>query len=137
MSGTLTVAFRSRLLRHIFMDEDLGFIQFELALTKKVPSSNASPTQLDEPIGMSYARQPIALGDLNWDMSLSGEATNSGTLYFPTATGNWGVLTGWALITDEDTPIVAAVGSLVQPYRVLTDIRPYLPVGGLVVGLHD
>lgn len=137
MSGTLTVAFRTRLLRHVFLSEALGFVQLYAALTRQVPSTNASPGQLDEPVGMAYARVPIALGAANWGMALSGEAILNGLLYFPTATGNWGLMSGWALVTDEGSPIVAAVGKLVQPYRVLTGIRPFLPIASLGIGLHD
>jgi hypothetical protein len=137
VSGTLTTPFRKRVLRHVFEGTPLGFTQFKLAATKRVPSSNASPNQLDEPVGMAYARATLPLGDSYWNLTISGDEANSGLVYWPTATGTWGVLNGWALVTDEATPIVAAVGQMVVPYRVVAGIRPYVPVSGLVVGIYD
>lgn len=135
MSGTLTTGFRKRMLQHVFSGTALGFTDLQVALTKRVPSANSSPSQLDEPVGLAYARQTLALG--SWANSISGEVGNPAIIYFPVATGTWGVLNGWALVTVEATPIVAAVGQLVTPYRVISGIRPYIPILGLAVGLYD
>lgn len=137
MSGMLTTAYRRRILDHHFRGTALGFTHFGVALTRKVPSANAAASQLDEPVGMSYARLSLALGAANWAMTLAGEAANDDLLYWPTATGTWGVMTGWAMVTVEATPMVAAVGQLVVPWRVISGIRPYLPASGLAVGLYD
>jgi len=137
MSGTWTLPFRRRLLSTVFLDEPLGFTDFQLCLTRRVPAANADLSQLDEPTGMGYSRQQFSVGSANWQLSAAGEVVNKGLLYFSTATGTWGVMTGWALISVEATPMVCAVGTLAEPYRVVAGIQPYVPVGGLAVGLYD
>lgn len=136
MSGTLTVPFRKRLLEHVFRGTPL-FGSMKIALTRKAPSANSSVAQLDEPVAMGYARQTIGLDTASWALTISGEVGNVNQIYFPTATGTWGVLTGWALISVEASPIVCAVGTLVTPYRAVATRRVYVPPNGLVVGLYD
>lgn len=137
MSGTLTTAYRRRMLDHHFRETAKGFAQFKAHLTRKVPSANAAVSQLDVPVGMAYAPVVIPFGAAHWAMTLSGEAATNDVLYYANATGTWGVMTGWALVTDEASPMVAAVGQLVVPYRVIAGIRPYLPLAALAIGLYD
>lgn len=137
MSGTITTAYRRRILEHHFRETDKGFTQFKVHLTRKVPSANAAPTQLDVPVGGAYAPVILPFGAAHWAMSLSGEAVSDDLLYYPTATAVWGVMTGWALVTDEASPMVAALGQLVVPYRVVIGIRPFLPLTALALGLYD
>lgn len=137
MSGTLTTGFRRRILDYIFRDVPLGFDELDVALTLRVPSANAAVSQLNEPVGMSYARARIALASPNWLTTAGGEMANAGLLYFPTATGNWGVINGWAWVSVEASPIVLAVGTIVQPYRTDAGKRLMIGVQQMSVALYD
>lgn len=144
MSGVTTLAFRQELLKQRFLGIAPVWDQFEVALTRKVPTTNSAVDQLDEPVGLGYARQQFALSSANFAMINDNEVANTGTLYFPLATGSWGTIHGWAIISHKLTawapgtePLVMAVGTLNEPIRVVTNIRPYLGPGSLVFGLYD
>lgn len=144
MSGVTTVAFRRELISQRF----LGFVpewnNFEIALTRKVPTTNSDVSQLDEPVGLAYARVQIAIVSSNFVLVNQQEVYNTGTLFFPTASGFWGTVHGWAIISQKLTawspgkgPEVMAVGTLQEPLKVVAGVRPKLGPGAIAFGLYD
>lgn len=134
MSGVTTLAFRQELLQQRFLGIAPSWSTLAIALTRRVPTTNSSVAQLDEPFGNAYARVNLALGDPDWDLINDNEVANSGTLYFPSATGSWGTIHGWAAIGGTR---VVAVGTLNSPLRVVSGVRPYLGPGDIVFGMYD
>lgn len=144
MSGVTTLTFRQELLAQRFLGIEPVWDQFEVALTRRVPTTNSSVDQLDEPVGAAYARQQFALSSSNFSLINENEIGNNGLLYFPTATGAWGSIHGWAVISQKvgawppgTGPKVMAVGTLNEPIRVVSGVRPYLGPGSIVFGLYD
>jgi hypothetical protein len=137
VSGQTTTWFRQQRLRETFERIALPFSAFDVALTRRVPASNAAINQLDEAGAYGYARVRINLGDANWNLLNGVQMANAVPILFPRASGlGWGTLHGWALIAVGPDK-VAAVGTLVQPLRCIGGIRPNLPVGSIVFGEHD
>lgn len=143
MSGVTTLAFRQELLSQRFLDFTPEWDNWAVALTRRVPTTNSAVSQLDEPVGNGYARQLIAITSANFELVNGQEIANTGLLYFPAATGSWGTLHGWALISDKSTawvtgtPEVMAVGTLVKPLRVVAGVRPFLGPGGISFGMYS
>lgn len=144
MSGVTTLTFRQELLAQRFLGVQPVWDQFELALTRRVPTTNSAVNQLDEPSGGGYARQQFALSSSNFSLVNENEVANNGLIYFPVATGNWGSIHGWAVISHKvgawpggTGPKVMAVGTLNEPIRVVSGVRPYLGAGSIVFGLYD
>lgn len=145
MSGQTTTWFRQQRLRETFERVPLPFSRFEVALTRRVPTSNAAVNQLDEAGAYGYARVVVPLGPADWRLLNGVEMANRNAILFPRASGlGWGTLHGWALIavipaagTVPESRMVAAVGTLVQPLRCVGGIQPRLPAGAIVFGEHD
>lgn len=144
MSGVTTLAFRQELLKQRFLGFVPEWTAFELALTRRVPTTNSAVAQLNEPVGGAYARARLPLDDPSWDLINDNEVANAIAVYFPTATSAWGTLHGWAAISYKATawsagngPKVMAVGTLNTPLRVLSGVRPYLGAGDVVFGMYD
>ena len=115
-----------------------AYTAFQLALTLDFPPLNADVTQLNEPpTGVGYARVAVPYNTANWTPSGFREITQALDINFPTATGYWGNLYGWALMTTEATPNMVALGNLVTPLRVITGIQPMIPAGSISLGLYD
>lgn len=137
MSGTLTTGFRRRILDHVFRGVPLGTPGFDIALTRRVASANAAVSQLDEPTGLGYARPRITLDTTDWLLTLAGEVANAADVFFPVASGTWGTVAGWAWVSVETSPIVCAVGTLVQPYRIISGQRPKIGPQQMSAALYD
>lgn len=77
-----------------------------------VALSTADPTDsgsgMAEPSGNGYAR--VACN--TWDAAASREASNTGAVTFPAATGSWGTITHWALFDASSGGNMLAHGSL-------------------------
>jgi hypothetical protein len=107
-----------------------------IALTVVVPSPNDSIAQLVEPVGGGYAQCAYATDPGRWTVSDNCEYWNTYTTTFAVATGDWGVINGFALL---DTPRgqVIAVGALDTPYRVLPGMIPKIGPGAICLGIYD
>lgn len=134
MSGATSLAFRQQLLGNRFLGTAITWTAVGIALTRRVPTTNSSIDQLDEPVGLGYARVSIPIGASDWDQINDNEVANQNVVYFPTATGLWGAIHGWAAIGGAS---VIATGTLNDPLKVIAGIRPYLPAGAISFGLYD
>lgn len=136
MSGTVSMWARDAIVREIFRNESLISTVW-VALTKTVPESNAEGSNLNEPVLMAYSRIEVPLGTANWGLTGYCEVYNLNELIFPTPTSDWGLIQGWALCTAATGGETIAVGSVVNPQRVLFGKAPTVKVGGIVFGLFD
>jgi len=51
-----------------------------------------------EPSAGSYARVPVVSNNINWSNPSTETLSNATTILFNTATGNWGTITGIAIV---------------------------------------
>lgn len=133
MSGSATYSMRNDMIGKYFLGVTLPWTQFHLCLTRKVPTTNSFPAQLDEPpAGVGYARVVLSVGLTDWEVQGNALIINKNSIYFPTATGFWGAINGWALVSVEsDGGRCKAVGTLNTPLKVTAGIRPYLVRGDI------
>lgn len=137
MSGQATTYFRQEVLKAAFHRVPLPFTSFQVALTRRAPTSNAAVNQLDEPGPFGYTRVSYPLGSSSWFLGNNVEMSNTNTILFPRASGpGWGTIHGWALIAVGPS-MVCAVGTLVEPLRAVGGIQPRLSPGAVVFGQHD
>lgn len=141
MAGTISLAFRNRLLQAYFTpDAFVGDESLFVAVTRTVALANDSGLNLTEPDAAAYARPQIDLTSNWWALSGAGEMYNTTDIDFapPDAGDDWGYLSGWALLDAPDSGVVLAVGSLIQPLVFTSDL-PYLSISpqGVTVGLYD
>ena len=150
MSATLTPHGRGLLLTAVFCPElYTPPSSLFMALTRNVPVDNDEPDLLDEPVDPDtglplggYGR--LDLGSLNidnWAFTGFSEVYNWNPYVWPAATGEWGLMQGWAIL-DSDVigeGFVIAVGEQPEPYQILSagDRPPPIDVGGLAIGLYD
>lgn len=137
MSGSASLSLRQDLISDRFLGIQPVYTGLLLALTRKVPTTNSSVNQLDEPVGLGYARITVPLGSAAWQLINGAEVVNTGTYYFPTATGLWGTIHGWALISTPGAALVKAVGTFNEPYRVVSGIRPFIGPADISFGAYD
>lgn len=138
MSGVASLVLRRDLIAHYFRGTALPYTQLQFALTRRIPPANAAANQLDEPVGLSYARvSTVFPSSVVWLGGPSDEMTLNVALLFPTATGTWGTINGWAMVSNGATPLVLATGQVPRPLRVISGIRPRLPIGAVSFSLLD
>jgi hypothetical protein len=79
-----------------------------LALFTADPSDSAAGTEVT---GGSYARVACS-GGTKWAAPAAGSVTTNAVVTFPTATANWGTITGFALMTASSGGTLLMWGSL-------------------------
>ena len=102
MSDAMSNYLENALINHIFRgtafsqpsDIYIGLIRFYEA--DKVEAAT-SPQEVS---GGSYARTLQDISDSNWDAPSNGATQNSSAVIFPTATADWGCVSG-VIITDH------------------------------------
>lgn len=137
MSGASTLGYRADQVKAVWHRQLPSWSSVLVCLTRRVPSSNAAPDQLDEPVGLGYARVTVAVSAANWPLQNSTEVGNGIAIVFPEATGLWGDVAGWAVLSAETTPKTLAVGTLAEPVRVSAGIQPVVQPGAIVFGVYD
>lgn len=138
MSGVSTLELRRAMLLQFFRGEDPPWTYVQVALTRKVPATNAADGQLDEPIGGGYDRADYGFDYTRWTLNNDNEITNNTNIVWPVCTVAWGVMHGWAILgPTSGGSLVLAVGTLVEPYRVVPGIQPIAAANSLTFGLYD
>jgi hypothetical protein len=100
-----------------------------LALSKADPTDAGSG--LNEP-GENYARKTIAFG-----AAASRSVTQSGTVTFDQATGNWGTITHYALMSAVTSGNMLAHGSLSASKEIVTGNTPSVAASEVVVSFNS
>jgi hypothetical protein len=99
--------------------------------------STADPDEdaggLAEPVGNAYARVSTAPAD--WNDSASGVISNANLITFPTATGDWGQITHFALFDAVSGGNMLAYGLLGSSPSVALNNTPRFTAGELEVAL--
>lgn len=142
MSGVATVQFRKYMLQKAMGLDTLAFSQVLVGLTRAVPPINAAINQLDEPstkVGYGDVGRPsIGLGSTHWEMINDTEVANKSRIYFGTAGEYWGAISGWVMMMEAGGfGHVLAVGTLNNPLKVVTGMRPFIEVHNLSFGVFD
>jgi hypothetical protein len=97
-----------------------------LALCTSDPTeTGAAGTEVS---GGSYARQAAAFGSAS-----GGTSSNSGTITFPTATGNWGTITHFAIFDASSAGNCLYYGALTTSKTINTGDVAKWNAGDLVV----
>lgn len=139
MSATASMYLRALFLQAVFTpDVHVPLDTLWVALTHHVPIANATGEQLDEPgDGNGYARIPYPLTSEYWASSGYSEMINTQPAIFAEAAADWGLIAGWALVTDDSTGLTLAVGSLITPTPFTTGMQAVVDPGMMVCGLYD
>lgn len=67
----------------------------DIALSTTDPGEDGSG--ITEPSGGAYARVTVTNNGTNFPAAASGEKSNGAAITFPSATGDWGTISHWAL----------------------------------------
>lgn len=102
--------------------------------------SSADPTEsggfMAEPTGMGYARVEIP-NNSSYFSAASGsnptQKTNLVALDFLPATGNWGVLTHWALFSSNIATVPKVYGALSPSKAIQSGDVLRIPGGGMII----
>ena len=102
---------RSMLLKHLFTPDDplvepLGTLW--LALTNAPLQVSDDGDSLSELVAASYTRVGIGALDEYWTLTSHGVLVNATSVYWPAASDEWGLITGWALCTEATSGLVIA-----------------------------
>lgn len=113
----------SGLYNHIFRNATYSKpTTISIALCGNVPTESSTGANCGELANTgSYARIPNASGDAFWSHLVAGSGNNAATITFPTATSNWGYVSGVA-ICDSNTygaGNMLMYGALTTPRLVL------------------
>lgn len=87
-------------------------------------------TQTSECSGGSYARQTIA-----FDAASAGSSSNTSTVTFPTATGNWGTITHVAVMDASTSGNVLFHGAVTTSKTIETGDTFQVSAGNLTISL--
>ncbi len=126
---------REAIVQQIFRQETLLNTVW-VALTRRVAEANAPGSSLDEP-AFGYSRVQVPFGTDHWGLTGYSEVYNLNPVDFPTPTGPWGLIQGYALVTHSNGGQTIATGPLVNPQRVNFGFNPIIAASGIVFGLSD
>lgn len=83
--------------------------------------------------GGSYARVAVTNNDTNWPAAASGSKSNGTRIDFPTATGSWGTVTSWGILSASSGGTLYLYGTFTTSRAVSSGDAPFLAVGGLTI----
>lgn len=128
--GSFSNYLENKILDHVFK-----VAAFAVPLNIYIALSTADPTDtgggIAEPVGNAYAR---TLANA-WDAAANGATQNTNQVTFPTATGNWGNITHFAIFDAAVAGNMIAHGSLTTAKAVTTGDTPRFNAGDIDVTL--
>lgn len=129
--GSFSLTGRSALLQCLLKPATRGPLeQTWFALVQQVPLIGDTGTQLAEPSFVDgYVRRPVP--QTGWVLADHGTLTLDTGVQWSTATGDWGVIRGWALCSAASAGDVIASGELSAQMRVAVGQQPSLPSGSV------
>jgi hypothetical protein len=97
--GSMTDTWEKKLLDYLFRDSSLGLdaTNMWVALFTTTPTDSSAGTEVS---GGSYARVAVARTGAGFDAASGaspGTTQNTGVITFPTATADWGTVTGFGI----------------------------------------
>jgi hypothetical protein len=108
--GSFSDYWEDEVLDHLFGKGDYAPPMIYVGLSKGNPGDDGA--DLREPTGNGYTRVPTTEAD--WNIAAGGVLDNANTITFPSATGNWGTLTHFALFDSASAGHLLAHGALAQ-----------------------
>lgn len=125
MSDAMSNYLEDKIATHIF--QDTAFSQpakIYVALTKHVSNDTMTGSTIDEVDGSGYARKLVCTPGTNCDAAFddpagAGDTENTGAITFDTATGDWGPVSGVAIIDASSAGNLLMYGNLTTPRNVL------------------
>lgn len=139
MSGQLTQWFSQDMLMRAFNPDSYTsqYTTLKVVLTRTIPSLNDPSANLDRPTGGGYADVSVANSSSQWSVTGFREVYNVNTIVWPTITAYWGILNGWAVITNGPANQTVAVGRLTTPVRGNVGLTIQAAPASLIFGLVD
>ncbi len=110
------------------MDQSTDF--YYLALFTDDPGETGEITNEVSSTDTGYVRQPVT-----FDTPSNGSMVTSAAIEFPTATGDWGTVTHWALCDAETSGNVWWTGSISTPKTIGTGDIYRIPAGYLTLSM--
>lgn len=140
MAGRPTLWGAKEFLKSFFGQTTNPPANFYLALVQETPPNPfISGTELDEPVGMAYARKVIPNNSTNWsNTGITNQlhlVSNQLELAFTAATGEWGAIGYWALCDASTAGNVYFYGQLEQPVFIGDGDQAIVPALDLVIEL--
>ena len=129
--GSFSDYWEDKILDHIFGKDMYTPPTIHVALSTANPLDNASG--IVEPAGNAYARVETSTSD--WNVASGGSMSNANDIVFPKATGNWGILSHFALFDAGVGGNMLAHGALSQPKAVDSSYTPIFDAGDLIISL--
>lgn len=110
----------------------LSIDTFYVALLTDLPDKNLTDaSQLSEPLASyGYVRESYNSGYDNWSSSV-GVFYNTKDIVWPTPTGDWGRIVGWALCDSPDVGNIIAIGVLSPESTISAYSNVYIPANSL------
>lgn len=126
--GSFTTYGRKLLLGSLFVaPAPLGDTM--VALTSVIPGTADDVTRLVEPSRGGYLRASYPFG-LGWTAGQPGEVFNTAAVTFVTPTDDWGTIRGWALLSSDESHVIAA-GQLRQATAVKLAMSVVIVASGI------
>ncbi len=125
MSDAMSNYLEDKIATHIF--QDTAFAQpakIYIALTKTVATDAMTGTSIVEVDGSGYVRTLVCTPGSNCDSGFddpagTGVTENTGAITFATATGDWGPVSGVAIVDASTAGNLLMYGALTTPRNVL------------------
>lgn len=108
--GSFSDYWENEILDHLFNKSTYTPPTIHVGLSATDPGDDGAG--LSEPNGNGYARVQMEAAD--WNMATGGLLDNASVITFNTATGNWGMLTHFALFDAASGGNMLAHGTLVE-----------------------
>jgi hypothetical protein len=100
----------NRVMDHILGGSDYTRLaNVYLALYTTAPTENGGGVEVS---GNGYTRVAITNNSTNWPASAGGSKTNGAAFTFPVATGSWGTVTHWAIMSASTGGSILFFGAL-------------------------
>jgi len=98
-----------------------------VAVCTAAPTAASTGSTIVEPSGNAYARVQVDADDANW----SSTGDNVSAITWPTATGNWGTLTHFAVVDAATNGNVLFYGALTTSKTITNTDTFSIPAGDL------
>ena len=129
--GGFSDYWENKILDHIFGKNNYTPPTIYVALSTTDPLDDASG--LAEPSGNGYARTQTSASD--WNAASNGSLDNVSNITFTQATGNWGIITHFALFDAATTGNMLAHGVLSQSKAIGNSDTVRFQAGDLDISL--
>jgi hypothetical protein len=103
-----------------------------LALFTSAPSESGGGVEV---AGNGYARVQVANNSTNWPAAAGGVKINGAAFTFPVATGNWGTITHWAIMSAATGGSILFFGPLTSSKAISTSDSLSFGVGQISITL--